>query len=117
MVRLFPDFASLYELAGLKVNLRGLDFSGVETRREMDGSTPVLVVEGMIENVTAAERPVPMIRFALISSNEREVYAWTMEPPKPSLAAGESMRFKSRLSTPPDSAVDAVVRFTDRRGP
>ncbi len=77
----------------------------------------MLVVEGIIENVTATDRPVPMIRFALLSSTEREVYAWTMDPPKPTLASGESMRFKSRLPTPPDSAVDAVVRFTDRRGP
>ncbi len=38
VVRLFPDFASLYELAGLEVNLRGLEFSGVETHREIDGS-------------------------------------------------------------------------------
>lgn len=117
VVRVFPDFAALYELAGLHVNLRGLDFSEVVTQREMDGGTPVLVIEGMITNVAKEQRPVPSLRFALMSAAEREVYAWTMEPPKPRLEPGETLRFKSRLPAPPDAAVDAVVRFTDQRGP
>lgn len=117
VVRVFPDFASLYEVVGLHVNLRGLDFSDVITQREMDGGTPVLVIEGMITNVAKEQRPVPSLRFALMSAAEREVYAWTMEPPKPRLEPGEQLRFKSRLPAPPDAAVDAVVRFTDQRGP
>lgn len=117
VVRLFPAFAGLYEAVGLTVNLRGLDFSDVKTFREMDGSTPVLVVEGSIANATEDVRPVPSLRFALLSGLGREVYAWTMEAPKDKLAGGETMRFKSRLPAPPDAAVDVEVRFTDRRGP
>ena len=43
IVATLPDLAGIYELIGLKVNLRGLDFSEVTAHREMDGSTPVLV--------------------------------------------------------------------------
>jgi predicted Zn finger-like uncharacterized protein len=117
VVQLIPDLAGLYRLVGLDVNLRGLEFRDVATTRELDGSTPVLVVEGLIANVEAEERLVPPLRFALQSAAGREVYAWTMDPPKESLAAGDELRFKSRLPAPPEAAVDVEVRFTDRRGP
>jgi hypothetical protein len=117
VVRLIPDLAGLYRLAGLEVNLRGLDFSEVQTHREMDGSTPVLVVEGVITNVTEDTAKVPTLRFALKSAAGREVYAWTMDPPRESMEPAETLRFKSRLPAPPDAATDAEVRFTDRRGP
>lgn len=117
VVRLFPDFAGLYAAVGLPVNLRGLAFGDVQTSRELDGATPVLVVEGTITNVTTGVRPVPSLRFSLLSALDREVYAWTMEAPKDRIGAGETIRFKSRLPAPPDAAVDAQVRFVDQRGP
>ena len=117
LVSVFPDFAGLYEAVGLPVNLRGLAFEEVRTYREVDGATPVLVVEGMVRMIlTEGERPVPQLRFSLISSTGREVYAWTMDPARSSLRAGESFRFKTRLAAPPEAAVDAQVRFMDRRG-
>ncbi|WP_246329234.1 hypothetical protein [Chthonobacter rhizosphaerae] len=112
-VRLVPDLAGLYALAGLEVNLRGLEFGPVETRREMDGATPVLVVDGSVRNVTEGARPVARIRFGLISSTGRELYAWTMEPAKSTLDPGETMPFKSRLPAPPEAASTVSVRFSD----
>lgn len=113
-VRLVPDLAGLYALAGLEVNLRGIDIVEVKTRREIDGATPVLVVEGILENVSATTRPVARIRFGLMSSTGREVYAWTMEAAKPTLDPGEMMPFRSRLPAPPDAANAVEVRFADR---
>lgn len=118
VVRTFPDFAVLYAGVGMPVNLRGLIFEDVRTYREVDGATPVLVVDGLIRSVDqAGERRVPQIRFSLMSSAGREVYAWSMDPARSSLNPGESFRFKSRLAAPPDAAVDVQVRFVDRRGP
>lgn len=116
VVRLQPDFAGLYELAGMKVNLRGLELEGVRTFREVDGATPVLVVEGEVENVDAVIRTVPTLRFGLRSAAGREVYAWTMAPAKSHLDPGERLAFSSRLPAPPDAATDVQVRFTDRGG-
>jgi predicted Zn finger-like uncharacterized protein len=117
LVRRFPDLAALYALAGVEVNLRGLAFRDLETYREIDGATPVLVVDGVIENVTDTVRPVPRLRFGLLSTSGREVYAWTMDPAAPDLEPGGTMPFKSRLPAPPEAAADVQVRFTDRRGP
>lgn len=117
VVRRVPDLAGLYEVAGLDVNLRGLVFSDVRSWREIDGASPVLVVEGSIENIDPVSRPVPRLRFALRSQLGREVYAWTMDPAITTLDAGQSTRFKSLLPTPPDAASDVQVRFTDMKGP
>ncbi len=117
LVRQIPDLAGLYGAAGLDVNLRGLAFSKVRSWREVEGATPVLVVEGEIQNIDPVARPVPRLRFALRSNLGREVYAWTMDPAAGTLEPGERTRFKSRLPTPPDAAADIQVRFTDRRGP
>ncbi|HUG60395.1 MAG TPA: zinc-ribbon domain-containing protein [Methylomirabilota bacterium] len=116
VVRRFPDLAGLYALVGLEVNLRGLAFSDLKTYREVDGATPVLVVEGTIANVTDRVRPVPRLRFGLRSTSGREVYAWTMDPAVPTLDPGETSPFKSRLPVPPEAATDVQVRFTDRKG-
>jgi predicted Zn finger-like uncharacterized protein len=117
VVRRFPDLAGLYGIIGLEVNLRGLAFLDVRTFRELDGSTPVLVVDGVIENVSDSDRPVPRLRFGLRSTSGREVYAWTMEPAVQTLEPGGRTNFRSRLPAPPEAATDVQVRFTDRRGP
>lgn len=117
IVRAVPDLAGLYELVGLPTDLRGLAFADVKTYRHVEGSTPVLVVEGRIENVSDRDRPVPQIRFGLKSAAGREVYAWTMAPAKPDLASEETMTFKSKLPAPPDAATDVQVRFADSATP
>lgn len=117
VVRLFPELARLYALVGVEVNLRGLAFETISTVREMDGATPVLVVSGVVRNVVEELRPVPRIRFGLISRTGREVYAWTMDPAQPELDGGATMSFKSRLPAPPEAAADVQVRFTDDEGP
>ncbi|MBH0237208.1 zinc-ribbon domain-containing protein [Methylobrevis albus] len=115
IVRLVPDLASLYGFVGLEVNLRGLAIRDLKTFGEVDASGPVLVVEGQIVNVTAAAREVPMLRFGLKSEQHREIFAWSMEPAQPTLAPGETSRFRSRLPLPPDAASEIEVRFADRR--
>lgn len=117
VVRAFPDFASLYELVGLKVNLRGMTFSDVATHREMDGNTPILVVEGTISNLEMAPQPLAALRVTLKSSTGRDVYAWNHALPQTTIEGGGTLRFKTRLLAPPETAAFAEVRFTDKRAP
>lgn len=114
IVAAVPDLASLYRLAGFEVNLRGLTFVDVATHRETENGQPVLVVEGQISNVTSRPRPVPAVRLALKGENEGEIYAWAMEPKARELAGGETVRFRTRLASPPP-ARDIELRFIDRR--
>ncbi len=115
LVDKFPDLASLYELAGFDVNLRKLEFGDLRVFREQEGSDPVLVLEGAIDNPNKELVPVPAIRFALRNEDAQEIYAWTLEPRVLRLDAGQSTRFRTRLVAPPDQASDVQLRFTERR--
>ncbi len=113
VVRLVPDLGSLYRTVGLDVNLRGLEFRGVKTFRDFEDGDVVLVVEGLIANVSDSDRSVPKIRFALRGMQGEEIYAWALDPVKQVLPAGETVGFKSRYTSPPARARRIQVRFTD----
>ncbi len=117
VVRVLPDFAGIYQLIGLKVNLRGLDFSEVAAHREMDGSTPVLVVEGDIVNLDDQSKPLPAVRVTLKSSTDRDVYAWNYMLPQLNIDQRGKVHFKTRLLAPPEASTSVEVRFTDTRPP
>ncbi len=108
------NLAGLYAALNMPVNLRGLAFRDVRTYRDVDHNTPVLVVEGEIENVSTYRRMVPYVRLGLRSDRHQEVYAWTMDPRTSALDSGDRVRFKTRLPVPPQSAVDVLVQFSDR---
>ncbi|WP_026790728.1 zinc-ribbon domain-containing protein [Pleomorphomonas oryzae] len=117
IVAIFPDFAGIYELIGLKVNLRGLDFQNVTAHQEMDGSTPVLVVDGDILNLDSESKSLPAVRVTLKSSTGRDVYAWNYTLPQLNIDQMGRVHFKTRLLAPPEASVTVEVRFTDQRQP
>lgn len=111
----FPALASFYSLVGLPVNLRGLDIGHLQIMREVENAQPVLVVEGELSNSTTSDHPVPAIRFALRGDDSQEIYAWSIEPKQSLLTPGATMRFRTRLASPPEQAADIQVRMIDRR--
>jgi len=115
VVAAFPSLASLYESVGMPVNLRGLDFANLQMLREVENAQPVLVVEGELSNPSAVDREVPAIRFSLRGDDAQEIYAWSIEPKTMLLTPGATMRFRTRLASPPDQAADIQVRMIDRR--
>ncbi len=114
VVRFVPQTASLFSAIGLPVNLRGLSFDDVKTSVETKDGVTVLVVEGMIANLTRQPLEVPRLRFAVRNAGGYEVYAWTALPTEPVLAPGVHMPFRSRLASPPADAQDIIVRFFNR---
>jgi len=110
-----PTLAGFYRLVGLEVNLRGLDFGPIETLREMADGQPVLVVEGSLANTSGTARQVPALRFALRDADAQELYAWSVDPRATVIAAGDRLRFRTRLVAPPERAADLQVRFAERR--
>ncbi len=110
-----PSLSGLYAAVGIEVNLRGLTFGQIETLREIDNGQPVLVVEGSLANPTKQARDVPALRFALRDGDNQELYAWSIDPKATSIAAGDTLRFRTRLVAPPDRAADLQIRFVERR--
>ncbi|MFC3695347.1 FxLYD domain-containing protein, partial [Chenggangzhangella methanolivorans] len=114
IVRLAPSLASLYEAFGLQVNVRGLAIRDVRSAEELVDGSPVLLVTGLVENVSAGELDVPRLRLAVTAGGERELYAWTTVAARPKLQPGETATFRARLASPPAEGQAIAVRFLAR---
>ncbi len=115
VVKILPQTASLYAAIGLPVNLRGLSFNDVASTTEIDAGAPVLVVEGTIVSASKRSVEVPRLRFSVRNQRGQEVYAWTAPPTRSVLPPGETLAFRSRLTSPPADGHEVTVRFFNRR--
>jgi len=115
VVRLLPQTAPFYKLAGLEVNLRGLVFKDVKITSESVEGKPVLVIEGVI--IGEARKPVelPRLRFSVRDAQGAEIYAWNAVLEQAVLKPGEKAWFKSRLGSPPPEGRNIDVRFFNKR--
>lgn len=111
IVRYLPQTASLFAAIGLPVNLRNLEFEGLNISKETQDGVSILIIEGNVVNTSRKAVDVPRIRFAARTPAGQEVYTWTMQPPRSVLGPGDSMPFTSRLAAPPANAADILVRF------
>jgi hypothetical protein len=112
VVRFFPQTASLFAAVGLPVNLRNLKFENMHISKEAQEGLSSLIVEGTIVSIINRPVEVPRLRFAARDAAGQEVYTWTALPGRSILGPGEKLDFRSRFVSPPDNAVDVMVRFT-----
>lgn len=110
LVSKFPDLASLYESVGINVNLQGLAFEDIRTIRRPENGVAVLVVEGVIRNITDEAKNIPKLHF-ILSGRDREVYSWQDNSIDGQLSAGDRIEFRTVLASPPDVADQLHVRF------
>jgi predicted Zn finger-like uncharacterized protein len=115
VVRLVPQTAPLYAAIGLPVNLRGLAFAEISTRKEEQDGVPMLVIEGTIKSTSRRTADVPRLRFAVRNAQGQEIHAWTALPANTVLAPGDVLPFRTRLASPPPEAHAVLVRFWNRR--
>jgi len=115
VVRLMPQTAAFYKMAGLEVNLRGISFKDLKVATETVDGKPVLVIEGVI--VSANKKPVelPRLRFSVRDAQDVEIYAWNALLDQSVLKPGERAAFKSRLASPPAEGRNIDIRFFNRR--
>ena len=71
-------------------------------RQPLESGNELLTVTGRVINPSAKEQDVPPIQAQLKDRAGKVVYSWTIAPPAPSLAPGESKSFNSaEVSVPP----------------
>ena len=115
MVRLLPQTAAFYKMAGFDVNLRGLAFKDVKVTSETVDGKQVLVIEGVIVGETKKPVDIPRLRFSVRDAQGAEIYAWNTVLEQTTLKPGDHAWFKSRLASPPAEGRNIDIRFFNRR--
>lgn len=111
VVRAAPAAARLYEKAGIKVNIYGLEVRRVQQEHVIVDGVRVLAIKGEIVNVSNVDRKIPAVRFSLQGASDGELYAWTVESALRPLRPGESTTFSTRVASPPEAARKVEIRF------
>jgi hypothetical protein len=115
VVRLLPQTADFYKMAGLQVNLRGLSFKDVKITSETVEGKPLLVIEGAIVGESRGPVELPRLRFSVRDAQGAEIYAWNAVLEQPTLKPGERAWFRTRLASPPPEGRNIDIRFFSKR--
>lgn len=116
VVELVPEAGEILTQAGLRREKPG---AGLELRkagtpeRFVHNDTDVLVVRGIIANVTDRARPIPTMKLVLMDRNKQPVQEKLAQPPVAELAPQGTTSFKIMLERPDPNAVEVVVVFVD----
>ncbi len=111
IVRGLPGSAGVYSSLGIPVNIRGLEIRNVTFSWESDSGTPILYVQGVIQNITNRRVAVPTVVFAFLDNRGEELYHWAKRVDARSLEAGTQTNFAARVPSPPQAVENLQVRF------
>jgi hypothetical protein len=96
-----PDMKAKLGLAGAGSTPLALVTTHMD-RQRLESGNELLTVTGRVINPTGKSQPVPPLQAQLKTKAGKVVYSWTIAPPAPSLAPGESKSFNSaEVSVPP----------------
>ena len=116
LVRHVPASGSLFGMAGLRVNNVGLVLADVTASVGEENGARVLILEGEIRSAAAQAVTVPRLAFHIEGKGRDPLYEWSMKAPIAELGAGESVRFATRLSSPPPGGERLVASFGEGQG-
>ncbi|MCB2054710.1 MAG: zinc-ribbon domain-containing protein [Geminicoccaceae bacterium] len=113
VVEAFPQTLPTYRALGLPIALDvGLKIGVIEEPEAVvEEGTPVMIVRGVIDNVSGRERPVPDIRIGLLDDRGVEIDHDYAAPAAATLAAGATTRFELRYPRPPANLREMTVEF------
>lgn len=109
----WPKSASLFAHIGMAVNTRGLDFTDVQHKSQMEDGQPVLVITGRLVNGATHPVTVPRLRVTLSDDAKHAIYNWSFAAAANVAAPGQSVAFRTRLSNPPSAARHVDIHFAD----
>lgn len=87
-----------------------LDFpAAAQERRQLPNGTEYFGASGSITNTGAETQTVPPILIVMRDARDRIVYTWEVQPPKRSLAPGETITVNEAVTDVPRSAKFAEI--------
>lgn len=91
----------------------GLELRDVNSLRRSEAGGPVLVVEGMVANVTDRTLEVPQLRLALVDAEEVELQVVEFMADDLLLEAGAMTHFSTVIDNPDEGATALNLTFSD----
>jgi hypothetical protein len=96
---------------GLGAPGHGLAFRNVVSESVAEGGDGHLFVEGEIVSRLDRELPLPSLAFSVRDADHRVIATWSQASPRQTLGAGEAVRFRAHLKSPPVDGEEIEVRF------
>ncbi len=114
LVAMVPQMTRLYDLVGLSAEPAelGLELRDVKSVRRLVDGDRVVVIEGLVVNVSDQTRRVPPLRASLTDAKGVELDRWTFEAADASLAPGAATEFETVAKNPPregNLSIDFIV--------
>jgi hypothetical protein len=120
LVAVVPEMTRLYDLVGLKDGVLekgeafefGLDLRDLKTVRRQINGERVVVIEGLVVNLSNQDRQVPPLRLSVIDADGVVLDHWIFQAESGALAPGATTRFETVAKNPPregNLAIDFVV--------
>ncbi len=114
LVAMVPQMTRLYDLVGLSAEPTelGLELRDVKSVRRLVDGDRVVVIEGLVVNVSGQTRRVPPLRASLTDAKGVELDRWTFEAADASLAPGGATGFETVAKNPPregNLSIDFIV--------
>lgn len=116
VIELVPEFGEVLGHAGLRREKPG---AGLQLRsagtpeRFVHNDTEVLIVRGIIANVSERARQVPTMKLVLLDKDKKTVQEKMSQPPVTALDPQGTASFKIMLERPDPNAVEVNVVFVD----
>ena len=103
LVEAAPGAVRLYALLGLPVGEvgSGLELRDVKSVRRLVDGESVIIIEGLVANVSEKERQVPLMRASLLDSDGEELDQWTFSAQAEALPPGGTTVFETSMQNPP----------------
>ena len=112
IIDLFPFTNAVYGIVGLGEKIgAGLNLGKPKTEYATEDGKPILVIQGVIANISEDTRPVPMLKVVLRDADKNEVQSKIAPPARSELPAGERIRYKINIIEPSPQARGIAVIF------
>lgn len=117
IVDYWPPAARLYTELGIKLHVvgEGIEIKNLNLARMKRDGANALVVSGEISNTTNQAKDVPMLRGALLDSQQRELQHWIFSAGHDRLLPGEVAGFQTEVADPKPDATNILITFTAER--
>ncbi|MEE8189536.1 MAG: DUF3426 domain-containing protein [Kiloniellales bacterium] len=103
IVEAAPGAVRLYALLGLPVKDvgEGLELRDVKSVRRLVDGKSVIIIEGLVANVSEKDQQVPLMRASLLDSDGEELDQWIFSAQAETLPPGGTTAFETSMQNPP----------------